>query len=122
MKLIVISPPTCVDGETRLVSSMLQAGLDRFHLRKPDKAKHYFERYLRDLQPDERKRIVLHSNHDLIDYWKLGVLISARLYDDLPLASSLVTEGVQLSRSRLYKLHADVAMYCRDHYANKIDE
>ncbi len=36
MKLIVITSPEFLPGETELMQAMLEEGLDRIHLRKPD--------------------------------------------------------------------------------------
>ena len=73
MKLIVISPPTSLKQETQLVSGMLKAGLQHFHLRKPEGSEHDFREYIQDLSTAERKSIVLHASHELVAEWSLKV-------------------------------------------------
>ena len=73
MKLVVISPPVSLNKEPQLASEMIQAGLQHFHLRKPEGSRHDFEGYLRKLNTAERRNVVIHSRHELTEEWNLKV-------------------------------------------------
>ena len=80
MKLALISPPHTVDRETQIVAKLFEAGLRHFHLRKPGATSFEIERYLGHFQTSERKLIVLHSSHELVDEWNLGVQYALPLH------------------------------------------
>lgn len=73
MELIVISSPKSVSGEVDLVSGMLKAGLQTFHLRKPGASVQTCESFLRNFNAAERKKFVIHSKHELVPQWGLKV-------------------------------------------------
>lgn len=66
MKLVIISAPHPVTREEELVRGMLKAGLTHFHLRRPTWQKSDFQNALLGYTKQERKNIVLHSQHDLV--------------------------------------------------------
>ncbi len=79
MKLVIISPPTTVENEPQLTSQMITAGLQHFHLRKPISNMHDFESYVQKLSTADRRKIILHSSHELVAEWNLKVRSNLKL-------------------------------------------
>jgi thiamine-phosphate pyrophosphorylase len=65
MQLIVISSPQEVAGETAIINGLFQAGLSRFHLRKPGSDPQQLCALLDDIDPVFYNRIALHQHHGL---------------------------------------------------------
>jgi thiamine-phosphate pyrophosphorylase len=67
--LVVISHAELFPGEATIIQQLFEAGMDHFHLRKPD-ADEQAIRQLLDVIPAEwHQRIALHSHHQLVqDY------------------------------------------------------
>lgn len=76
MRLIVISAPSHVKGEEKLVSGMVHAGLDTFHLRRPSWTSKQHREYLETYSADIRRRIVVHHAHELVQPSQLKVNMS----------------------------------------------
>lgn len=72
MELIVVSAPKKRDGEAGEVIRMFEAGLERFHLRKPGASKKYIKEFIEQIPVKYRNRIVIHSNHRYAWKYKLG--------------------------------------------------
>lgn len=76
MQLIVISSPTPLHSaphEAQLISSVLDRGLQTFHLRKPGCGPKEYEDILAPLSPAARAKMVLHDHHQLAARWGLKV-------------------------------------------------
>ncbi|MEO6167178.1 MAG: thiamine phosphate synthase [Chitinophagales bacterium] len=77
MKVIVISNPEEIVGETKTVIRLFEAGLERFHLRKPKYSTHALRSYLDQIPAAYRNRIVIHSHHDLsVPYSLAGIHVT----------------------------------------------
>lgn len=72
MKVIVISNPEELTGEAKIVVELFEAGLERFHLRKPKYSTNSLRNYLDKIPAKYRNRIVIHSHHELSIPYKLG--------------------------------------------------
>lgn len=72
MELVVVSSPRKKDGEIGDVIRMFDAGLERFHLRKPGSSKKYVKEFIEQIPNKYRNRIVIHSNHRYAWKYKLG--------------------------------------------------
>ena len=70
-KLIVISSPASIPNETELITSLFKAGLQIFHLRKPGMSKVKMKKIISSFPKKYHSRIVIHSNHGLINEFKL---------------------------------------------------
>lgn len=70
-KLIVISSPIEVEEEFDILNSLLQKGVPIFHLRKPGMALAEFENCITAIKQEFHDRIVIHSNYDLFEKYKL---------------------------------------------------
>ena len=63
MKLIVITTPTFFEGEAEALNLLLEASVDRIHIRKPDSERHTFEVLIQAIRPEYLDRITLHDHH-----------------------------------------------------------
>jgi thiamine-phosphate pyrophosphorylase len=67
MKLVVISPPDDRPHEQQVCLALFQAGLTRYHLRKPGWTEKATSAWLEALPRHWRSRVVLHAHHGLRD-------------------------------------------------------
>jgi thiamine-phosphate pyrophosphorylase len=65
MKLAVISPPGVRDDELATVRALFDAGLERFHLRKPGWNEEQLARWLLELPESFHHKVFLHTHHAL---------------------------------------------------------
>lgn len=72
MKVIVISGPNEKAGEMETLTSLFEAGLERFHLRKPNYSTQQMREYLNRVPAKYYNRIVIHSHHELCLRYKLA--------------------------------------------------
>lgn len=71
-KIIVISSPNHKDDEARLIQDLLEAGLWRFHLRKPDWSADELRSLLDHVPKAHLQRIVLHRRPELLAEYPLA--------------------------------------------------
>ncbi len=72
MKLAVISPEAHDAREISVLHALFAAGLERYHLRKPNWSVGELESWLSNFSPPERGCIVLHSHPSLVERWGLA--------------------------------------------------
>lgn len=72
MDLLAVSPAGPFPDEAELIRRLLDAGLDRYHLRKPDWTRENCRSFLRQLPAADRGAIQLHQHHDLVEDLGLG--------------------------------------------------
>lgn len=65
MKLIVISSSSEIENEAQIITSLFEAGLDHFHLRKHKLSTKKTRELLRAIPAHFHNRIILHSHHNL---------------------------------------------------------
>lgn len=65
MKLVVISPEAYEPREHAVLAALFAAGLERYHVRKPQWTDHELRNYIRVVPAQWRARLVLHQHHDL---------------------------------------------------------
>lgn len=65
MKIIVITSPTPVKDEAAICNHLFTHGLKYLHLRKPGASAEVYERFIRQIFPVYRNRIVLHEHYEL---------------------------------------------------------
>lgn len=65
MNLIAITKPYTEDNEVAFIRRVFESGFDILHLRKPDADIVYCRELLKELTPDERKKIVIHDYPEL---------------------------------------------------------
>ena len=70
--LILISPPTFKTGEVDLLCKLFDAGLKRFHLRKPNCKSEELREYLKQVPRKYLPNIVIHRYSELVKEFDLG--------------------------------------------------
>ena len=73
-QLIVITTPTCFEGEAACINTLFAHGLMRLHLRKPKASEDAIETLLKQIDTEYHARIVLHDAFDLINRYAVGGL------------------------------------------------
>lgn len=63
--LIVLSHPEIVENEATIIEQLFDAGMQRFHLRKPGAGEEEMRRLLHAIPARYRSRIALHGFHEL---------------------------------------------------------
>lgn len=71
MKLILISYPTNIDNEHKIITHLFEQGLEYFHLRKTDFSFQDFKQYLRNIPDKYYPRIIIHSHFNLLNDYNL---------------------------------------------------
>lgn len=71
MKLAVFSSPEYHESEELFVQSMMREGLEYFHLRKPGWTEQQIENYLKKIDPQYYRKIVIHGGFGLIRKYNL---------------------------------------------------
>ncbi len=72
MELIVITPDNSVINEAETVNQLLDAGLQRLHIRKSHFTKEDYREYIRAIKSEYHLRIVIHGYFDLFHELSLG--------------------------------------------------
>lgn len=65
MKVIVISNPEPIEGESSVINDLFEAGLELFHLRKPQSTIEEVRRLTAAINAVHRSKLVLHQFHEL---------------------------------------------------------
>ncbi|NMM47727.1 thiamine phosphate synthase [Marinigracilibium pacificum] len=69
--IVLISPEIDLNDEMDILNLLFKAGLEYFHLRKPNKNLHEHRHYLDQIDERFHNRIVIHYFHELIDQYNL---------------------------------------------------
>ncbi len=72
MELAVLSNARRTEDETGVLIRMFKMGLKQFHLRKPRFSTKELEEYLDRIPPSYRRRIIIHTHHELALKYGLG--------------------------------------------------
>lgn len=72
MKVIVITLPTQVKNEARLIEQMLECGVDRVHIRKPTWSSTKIKELIAAIDVKYRERLTLHDCFELCDELSVG--------------------------------------------------
>lgn len=72
MKLIAITTPGFFEGESRIITALFEAGMEKLHLRKPQSSRQELEALLNELPFAFHPRIVLHDHFELAKACQLG--------------------------------------------------
>jgi thiamine-phosphate pyrophosphorylase len=65
--MIVISNPTAVANEIKLIHSLFEGGMDLFHVRKPSFSETEMKAFVTAIELECRNRLVLHNYHHLTE-------------------------------------------------------
>lgn len=100
MHLVVISNPVAVPDEHTLINSMFDAGLKRFHLRKPGDTLGEVRRLIQHIEPMYYSGIALHQYHEMAEEFGMKRLHFKEESRSLKAHRSLLkTKGYSLSTS-----------------------
>ena len=69
--LVVIAPEKDIESELNILNQLFEAGLECFHLRKPEKDRNDYSAYIEAIDPEFHNRIVVHSFHELVNQYDL---------------------------------------------------
>jgi len=69
MQLVVISNPVAIPNEAGIINRLFEAGLSRFHLRKPDYNAQQVAALLRQIDEQYHHSIALHQHHAVAPYF-----------------------------------------------------
>lgn len=72
MELAVLSNDRKTEDEIGVLMRMFRMGLQCFHLRKPRFSTQEMETYIQAIPPRYRRRIIIHSHHELALKYELG--------------------------------------------------
>ena len=70
--IILISPPSEKEGEIELLCQFFDAGLSRFHLRKPNFSAEDLNRYLNKIPSEHLSKIVVHRCPEVLEDFDIG--------------------------------------------------
>ena len=73
MQLLAVSPESEYPNEASLIAHLLDAGLARYHLRKPDWKAVQCAKLLEHVPAGLRQRISIHQHHELAETFGVGV-------------------------------------------------
>lgn len=102
MQLIVISNPDTIPNEPQIIDQLFEAGLTRFHLRKPGYEERQVTGLLKQINEQYHHRIVLHQHHAIardFDLERLHYTEQHRLNTDTETLVKQNREGYILSTS-----------------------
>ncbi len=69
--LVLIAPEKDIKDELHILNQLFEAGLEYYHLRKPEKDFDAHCAYLDQIDPQYHNRIVVHYFHELVNTYKL---------------------------------------------------
>ena len=69
--IVLISPEQDIDNEILILNQLFEAGLEYYHLRKPDKTIDAYRDYLLQIDEKHHNKIVIHFYHTLINEYNL---------------------------------------------------
>jgi thiamine-phosphate pyrophosphorylase len=69
--IVLISPEKDIENEITTLNQLFEAGLEFFHLRKPNKNIEAYTDYLNQVDSKYLNRIVIHSHHELVNEYNL---------------------------------------------------
>jgi thiamine-phosphate pyrophosphorylase len=73
-RLILLTSPTSLPNEPRLLTELLAQGVERLHLRKPGRSASQLETLIQELPAHYYSRLVLHAYPHLVRQYQLGGL------------------------------------------------
>ena len=69
--LVLLSPDLDMQNERKTLIKCFENGLDHYHLRKPYYVKREFVNYIKEIPSEYRRRVVVHSQHQLCEEYDL---------------------------------------------------
>ena len=72
MKTIIITHPTAIEGEAKVITQALRAGAFRIHLRRPTASEEEIANLLEQIPEELLPRVVLQDQQQLAQYYPVG--------------------------------------------------
>lgn len=69
--IVLIAPETDIDNELQILNQLFEAGLEYYHMRKPEKSYDEHCAYLNQIDSKYHSRIVVHFYHELVNEFNL---------------------------------------------------
>ncbi len=69
--VIVIAPEKDIKDEINILNQLFEAGLECYHLRKPEKTHEMHREYLKQIDSKYHNKIVVHFSHELVNEFNL---------------------------------------------------
>ncbi|MCE7039648.1 thiamine phosphate synthase [Dyadobacter sp. CY312] len=102
MKLLAISSPEFIPGETVIINGLFRDGLECMHIRKPESKTEDFASLLSEIEPVFLDRIAIHQHHELaakFGIWRLHFTENNRRTTSDEQLKKLCENGFMLSTS-----------------------
>lgn len=84
MKIIVITSPETISGEVDTICRLLDCGIYRVHIRRPDYGIDEYRRLLNSIPAEYHKRLVIHDFFELCKGYDLGGIHLNHRNPDIP--------------------------------------
>ena len=72
LKITVISSPNFKNQEAVMITRLMEAGLEKFHLRKPEASANEIASLLEEIPSVHHPKIMIHRKIELLEDYKLG--------------------------------------------------
>ena len=72
LKITVISSPNFKNQEAVMITRLMEAGLEKFHLRKPEASSNKIASLLEEIPSIHHPKIIIHRKIELLEDYKLG--------------------------------------------------
>ncbi|HUH29238.1 thiamine phosphate synthase [Gelidibacter sp.] len=69
--MVLLSPKFDIENEIQILNQLFIAGLECYHLRKPDRTRQEYVDLLKEIDPKYHNRIVIHQFHELTNDFNL---------------------------------------------------
>jgi len=84
MFVLLLTPPEFIPDEVQLLEQLFEAGLMTLHVRKPNASLEQIEEFIRQFQPQYLKRLVLHSQYQLMAKYNIkGIHLTTHVWEEL---------------------------------------
>lgn len=105
-ELLVISNPVEIDNEFEQANGLFEAGLECFHLRKPDFSKEEYLDALMQIKPSYLRRVMLHDHYELAVKYNIGGFHLTR--KSLEQAPAVLKELFKVAKAKGLKLSSSL--------------
>ena len=78
MKIIVITSPEFIPGEVSLINTLLEGGVTRIHIRKPQAGEEEVRKLIEAIDKRWHPQLSLHDHHNLALVYGCGIHLNAR--------------------------------------------
>jgi thiamine-phosphate pyrophosphorylase len=109
--IILISPPSEKKGEVEMLENFFEAGLQRFHLRKPNFSTNELSEYLEQVSPKNLSKIVIHRAPQLLEQFPLAGYHHTSIESIQPVKGSTSRSLHKLSELKSFNENLDYVFF-----------